>query len=714
MKEKAALESTLSALTADGAAGADVDEESEAGADEDGTAPGDAGGAGGSEPDGTEGEGRVGGSAAGTAAENTGSSNTGASSAELKAVKAKLTTLAKSLATISEEKANMEARFQKDKKKENDAHRAAVKQLTEDTEAKLVSLSSRAKTAECEREGMKDNLQQLTEQLLSGHQAEKSKNKEWEKERKLHREQLEAASHQRSASDKTASKAMDLEEELRLARDNEVAALTELSNTTNELKDKIADLEEQLATTTKDLVAAKSKGEGDVVLRLKHELQKAANIADKYKTQAAQASEQQQEVTRDAQYRIEAAAAKLDILSLSKTEKDVGVSREMMLQESRLTELSQLVGRYEASRLEDSIIVKAMREDNADLAERLQLAEDKSSADGPDGASSTNSARMVSLEREVVRLQGRLQSAQLANQRRLADDVDAGEGHGNDAIVAPPWHGLVLQNELSTDVIEARDVADRLYEKACESATAKGEFATKLQRTVEAYRTTSERLDTLIRASGSELAAAQAEFIRGKEEAETAFRSAQAESEAVHGDVVRRMTKRAQKVRERTLELLTERDSEIARLRGTRPNEGADVVIDGAAGSGSGGGAASARRSPPSSRSSTQNINDGMGTGATGQTLIHSMLDSHQAQRAASNTRQKLRDLETALDEATYKDELLNEQSQALKEEVRRLDANARREGANLEYLKNVMLRYLTQETGKEQSLLVRCARVSP
>ena len=34
--------------------------------------------------------------------------------------------------------------------------------------------------------------------------------------------------------------------------------------------------------------------------------------------------------------------------------------------------------------------------------------------------------------------------------------------------------------------------------------------------------------------------------------------------------------------------------------------------------------------------------------------------------------------------------------------QVRRLDANAKREGANLEYLKNIILKFMTQEIGKE------------
>lgn len=42
-------------------------------------------------------------------------------------------------------------------------------------------------------------------------------------------------------------------------------------------------------------------------------------------------------------------------------------------------------------------------------------------------------------------------------------------------------------------------------------------------------------------------------------------------------------------------------------------------------------------------------------------------------------------------------------QCAALKEEIRRLERNARREGANLEYLKNIVLRYLETSVGRDR-----------
>lgn len=263
---------------------------------------------------------------------------------------------------------------------------------------------------------------------------------------------------------------------------------------------------------------------------------------------------------------------------------------------------------------------------------------------------------------------------------------------------------------------EARDVADGLYEKACEALAAKKECAAKLKKTADAYRATAERLEKVVRENAAEASAAEDGFRYKLEAFDTESRAKEAQAETDHTNVVRRMTKRAQKVRERTLELLEERDAEIARLRGkagaaaTSPpgspskpkpkrvvrrsmdNASAARALSPALGGGAGGGAAVA--TPKS---------DGMGTGGK---LIYNALEAHERGREMSTARRQLRDLEIALDDATFKEELLQDQNEALKDEIRRLDANAAREGANLEYLKNVFVKYMTEDTGKEQSFL--------
>merc|ERR1712086_423624 len=70
--------------------------------------------------------------------------------------------------------------------------------------------------------------------------------------------------------------------------------------------------------------------------------------------------------------------------------------------------------------------------------------------------------------------------------------------------------------------------------------------------------------------------------------------------------------------------------------------------------------------------------------------------------RASQMKREHVRQLEDSLSDATMQEEHHNTQIAALKAELRRLDANAKREGANLEYLKNIMLKFMTQEIGKE------------
>ena len=125
LKEKAALESTLSALTSEAAAGGGDDDKEDFHDAEDGGSDG-GGGAddnakadGGSDIADAENADSGDASGAGTSSKPKARKSTGtggsASSAELKAAKMKVATLAKALSTITEEKNIMEARFQKGK-----------------------------------------------------------------------------------------------------------------------------------------------------------------------------------------------------------------------------------------------------------------------------------------------------------------------------------------------------------------------------------------------------------------------------------------------------------------------------------------------------------------------------------------------------------------------------------------------------------------------
>lgn len=91
--------------------------------------------------------------------------------------------------------------------------------------------------------------------------------------------------------------------------------------------------------------------------------------------------------------------------------------------------------------------------------------------------------------------------------------------------------------------------------------------------------------------------------------------------------------------------------------------------------------------------------------GSGGGALVH--IASMEAQRAdeRSASRARIKELEGALADLQEKSALQADQMTALKEEIRRLERNAKREGANLEYLKNIFLKYLETSVGRDQTI---------
>jgi predicted RNase H-like nuclease (RuvC/YqgF family) len=82
------------------------------------------------------------------------------------------------------------------------------------------------------------------------------------------------------------------------------------------------------------------------------------------------------------------------------------------------------------------------------------------------------------------------------------------------------------------------------------------------------------------------------------------------------------------------------------------------------------------------------------------------VLEQREKGKETASMRREIRELQGSVLDAHEKATLLEEQSNKLKEEIRRLERNIRREGANLEYLKNVLVKFMCKEIGQDQMLL--------
>ena len=529
LKEKTALEATVSALSSGGEEGGG------------GGGGGDGEGGGGDEGDRAPGEGKL---------------------VDGTALKSKVATLAKALATLTEEKASNEARFQADKKKVADNHRLKVQQIEDEAASEISSLKDKLANAEAERDRSKSSAKQYKEQLKAAHKSEKVRAEEWERERRKLREDADSQ-RQKKADGKTSDRFAHLESQLREARDSELDALTQLSAQRADLNETIEGLEDRLSSAAKDLAAAQGQGDGDLVLRLKQELRSAQNAAAKHKSQAMLASQKQMETVRDAQAQIEGKELQIAELKQGKNETVAEESKAKMVQESRIAEMSALVSRYEASRAQDSDELRQLREENAELLERL--GDDS----GPqrDYSTEDQSSRVSSLEHTVAKLKAMLHTA---NQR--LSDVHATElPAGSDNIAPPPW-GLHADETddvslLSPEIKQVREVANNFYKQLCEVSALKVDVLKKCEGELAEKLQVMKELERVRRQGATAIAAAQKSFDEEYRAARTSWQAQKEQFESSHETAMADLSKRTQKVRDRTLEEMAERDSEIARLR---------------------------------------------------------------------------------------------------------------------------------------------------
>lgn len=150
--------------------------------------------------------------------------------------------------------------------------------------------------------------------------------------------------------------------------------------------------------------------------------------------------------------------------------------------------------------------------------------------------------------------------------------------------------------------------------------------------------------------------------------------------EAEHRRALEDVVTKQARTRERTLQLIDDRNKEISRLRkllgAAAPQEsgapGGLSEEDGAGTSDDGGGGGFVMVS---------------GGRADAGALVHDVLERSERDKELVKMRREMRELEGAVLDANERASLLEEQSKRLKEEIRRLERNKKREGANLEFV---------------------------
>eukprot|EP00037_Helgoeca_nana_P028545 m.336244 g.336244 ORF g.336244 m.336244 type:complete len:755 (-) comp27782_c0_seq1:2573-4837(-) len=599
---------------------------------------------------------------------------------KLRQQRQQLDALGRAMSTLTKEKSTMESRFQADKKVVADSHRAELEQLRGEHSDRLSALRDTVQELEEERDGKAETVERLTEQLRSGHEADRTRAKEWERVRKLHAKELEDVRRQREDTGSTSSKVLDLESRLQKAQDAELEALTQLSSGTTELKEKISALEDELDTVNKKALSAGSKADGKQVLVLKQEVSVLEKRCAKWQQQAVEAKAELAEAVKTAQAQITAAATKVSVCMSSSDEKTTETLQQRVLQENQIGELSAMVGKYEAARLKDSARIAELQAEMDELRDALREAEGAASAAVPAGGQTTVAARIQALEETVEKLQEllrksnqRLLESQSMDEQALASEADGDGG------VSEAGHRGETANQLYRVKQSEHDLRAQLKQLLHEKD---GEVDAERQRAqarlVAEQAAAREKIDTL---------------------------------EGTHQRIVDEMSAKSARARERTLQLIDDRNDEVRRLRkllgaaapadklsGTsKSSSDSDATHAGSNGLGGGG--------------------DGGGGGGEADStfvlanrdsgpLLHAVLEQREKGKETASMRREIRELQGSVLDAHEKATLLEEQSNKLKEEIRRLERNIRREGANLEYLKNVLVKFMCKEIGQDQMLL--------
>eukprot|EP00053_Salpingoeca_punica_P018099 m.176097 g.176097 ORF g.176097 m.176097 type:complete len:830 (+) comp17360_c0_seq1:57-2546(+) len=631
----------------------------------------------------------------------------------------KIETLAKALSTLTQEKRTMERRFQEDKKAVADAHRAAIATLRQEHETALEGLKQELSLARADKARCEAAVQTLTQQLIARNETDQQRDGRLERERKVHQEEVAELMKQRQSSEQLRERVAVLEEKLQKARDAELEALTQLSSGTADLKTKVATLEAELEASRTQLASAQSKGDTEEVLKLRQENRAQKKTIDTLRQTNADVNKKLQSVTDMAQKQVEEAQLKLAAATRAQADAEAIARTERLTNESRVSELSLLIGKYEAARLQDNETITRLQAEVVELAAAGRAPESPVRSDAHDD--------VQALHAKIAKLKTLLHHA---NERLLERNSSSSELRPPSAMPADQ-----ADKDVMPELLQARQEANQYYLHAQSSLNAKAE----LQHQVATLRNEKADLEARLHSLQTRLSEAEREHALHcelqKQTLEAQHREAMDSLRDSQRVILDDLQKRNQRARERTAALLEDRDAEIARLRqqlseGRHSESSSSTTAVTASADGNrerspssstatfapltNGNTVSSTSSPRSSSPAGQGAGssmprrssvapselDGM---ATGGALMHLRTIENKAADERRELRKSIRELQTSLQEAQMRSTLQDEQISVLKEEVRRGERNAKRGEANLEYLKNVIVKYMSESITRDK-----------
>nr|SVE83601.1 EOG090X04IO [Daphnia pulex] len=575
----------------------------------------------------------------------------------IRQLKTQLTTLSESLATITAEKSRSEANFQQDRKR-----------LLLEKESLEKALAGACNQADIASQSFKQQLSELKSNL-STEKAERSR--ESTNNQVILRELQKTIAEERQ-------KRENLESELNSKSRLSHQASNQSSNQLEVAERKFRDLSNELESTKMKLFAAEQK-----LQQPSHLMQLQNEMAD-LKMHHRLAIQQEQR---------NALEAKEDARKLAEAHE-----KRVASLEARLAEFSERIGSYDRLRQQDLSTVSKLRE---------QL---NTMQNAPSQASNHNEEEydVPKIIDKITSLKNRLMEVNRRSNANInlaaifeLDNASSDSDHHE----ACQLELQQLKQELEWYKREEKPVDVKAVAVAAHTEEEVNQMRVQIQFLRSEMEHDEEEHKDSMRSIQESWAKERSEWKDEMGQMERTCRVRVAD-----------MEQQLQKQRERSLTLLQEKDEELTSLRESLNLKSGSAL------------------SPVTSSTKTSDSNDEwpeslaplasmtLGASASGGQILHYMEELARKEGEILGLRRSKNQLEASLREMQMAfvtmEHKVAEQKQHLHEELARLERNQSREGANLEYLKNVLLEFFLHSDPSSQShmfnAIAACLHFSP
>nr|CAG4650901.1 EOG090X04IO [Simocephalus serrulatus]SVE94179.1 EOG090X04IO [Simocephalus serrulatus] len=576
----------------------------------------------------------------------------------IRQLKAQLSTLSESLATITAEKSRSEANFQQDRKR-----------LLQEKEILEKSVAAAYNQAEIASQTFKQQVSELKSNL-SIEKAERSR---------------ESTNNQVILRElqKTISEERQKRESLELELNNKSKLSQVASVTTNQLEvaeRKLRDLSNELESTKMKLFTAEQKLQQPST----HLLQLQNEMVD-LKIQHRLAIQQEQH---------NAAEAKEEARQLAQAH-----DKRVASLEARLAEFSERIGSYDRLRQQDLATVSKLKEQLNDIHKNPSQPSNHNEEEYDIGKLIE---KITSLKNRLIELS---QRSNIAVNIAAVFDLD-GESSRMDNHEACQLELEQLKQELEWFKREEKNGTRK-------TATVQSPLQEEVNQMRVQIQFLRDQMEHNEQEHRDSLRSVQESWIKER----TSWKDELAQIERSYRARIADLEQQLQKQRERSLTLLQEKDEELVSLRellnmkNMAPLSPTSVSQQKETDS---------KDEWPESLAPLASMT--LGASASGGQILHYVEELARKEGEIMGLRRSKNQLEASLREMQMAfvtmEHKVAEQKQHLHEELARLERNQSREGANLEYLKNVLLEFVLRSDPSSQShmfnAIAACLHFSP